>query len=204
MAKSKRRRRRKQAAASGAAPQGGRSKGRIISGAIALALAAGGGWWWYAGQQAEDAFLEHARRGEAALERVVRHDDEGGGHLALGESVRYQSDPPTSGIHDPRWIDPGVHRRVQSRERLVHSLEHGMIVIYYDRPTADALATLADWAGLYGAPWSGIVLAPKPGLDTAIILAAWRKTLSLDPFEPDAAAAFIDAYRGRGPENPIR
>ena len=185
MAKSKIRKRRKQAAESGAAPRGGRSTGRIVAGAVALALAAGGGWWWYAGQQAEDAFLDHARRGEAALERVVRHDDEGSGHLAPGDSVRYQSDPPTSGIHDPQWIDPGVYDRVQSRERLVHSLEHGMIVIYYDQPAADAFTILKDWAGLYGAPWSGVVLTPKPGLGEPVILAAWRKTLRLDPFEPD-------------------
>ena len=204
MAKSKRRKRRKQPAASEAAPQGARSRRRIVAWAIALALVAGGGWWWYTGQQAEDAFLEQARRGEAALARVVRHPDEGSGHLAPGESVRYQSDPPTSGIHDPRWTDPGVHERLQSRERLVHSLEHGMIVIYYDQPAAHAFTTLKDWAGLYGAPWSGIVLAPKPGLGKAVILAAWRKTLRLDPFEPDAAAAFIDAYRGRGPEHPVR
>ena len=204
MAKSKKRKRRKQAAAPGAAPRGAGSRRRAVAGAIALALAAGGGWWWYAGQQAEEAFLAHARRGEAALERVVRHDDEGTGHLAPGQSVRYRSDPPTSGIHDPRWTDPGAYQRLQSRERLVHSLEHGMVVIYYDRPAADALATLKDWAGLYGAPFSGIVLAPKPGLGEAIILAAWRKTLRLDPFEADAAAAFIDAYRGRGPEHPVR
>ncbi len=204
MAKSKSRKRRKKAAAPEAAPQGVDARRRIVAGAIALALVAGGGWWWYAAQQAEDAFLEHARRGAAALDRMVRHGDEGSGHLAPGESVRYQSDPPTSGIHDPQWIDPGVYDRVQSRERLVHSLEHGMIVIYYDQPAADAFAILKDWAGLYGAPWSGVVLTPKPGLGEPVILAAWRKTLRLDPFEPDAAAAFIDAYRGRGPENPVR
>lgn len=200
MAKSKRRRRRKQAVA----PQGAGSRWRLVAGAIALALAAGVGWWWYAGQQAEDAFLAQARRGEAALGRVVRHDGEGSGHLAPGQSIRYQSDPPTSGVHDPRWVDPGVYTTIQGREKLVHSLEHGMIVIYYDRPAAEVLATLKGWVGLYGAPFSGIVLAPKPGLGNAVILAAWRKTLRLDPFEPDPAAAFIDAYRGRGPEHPVR
>ena len=34
--------------------------------------------------------------------------------------------------------------------------------------------------------------------------AAWRRTLTLDPFDGDAGAAFIDAYRGRGPEHPVR
>ena len=202
MAKSKKRR--KQAVATEAAPRGGLSQGRIAAGAIALALAVGAGWWWYASQQAENAFFEHARRGEPALARVVKHPDEGRGHLAPGESVRYQSNPPTSGVHDPQWIDPGVYQRVQSREKLVHSLEHGMVVAYYDQPPEAVRAALEGWTRMFSAPWSGMVLAPKPGLGEAIILAAWRRTLELDPFDADAAAAFIDAYRGRGPEHPVR
>lgn len=47
-------------------------------------------------------------------------------------------------------------------------------------------------------------MTPRPGLGETIILAAWRRTLTLDPFDGDAAAAFIDAYRGRGPEHLVR
>ena len=79
-----------------------------------------------------------------------------------------------------------------------------MVVIYYDAPTMAVAETLDNWADLFGAPWSGVVMAPKPGLGEIIILAAWRKTLTLDLFDGDAAAAFIDAYRGRGPEHPVR
>ena len=35
-------------------------------------------------------------------------------------------------------------------------------------------------------------------------MTAWRKRLRLKTFDASAAAAFIDAYRGRGPENPVR
>jgi hypothetical protein len=37
-----------------------------------------------------------------------------------------------------------------------------------------------------------------------VVLTAWRKILKLDSFEPAAAAAFIDTYRGRGPEKRVR
>jgi hypothetical protein len=37
-----------------------------------------------------------------------------------------------------------------------------------------------------------------------VVLTAWRKILKLDTFEPASAAAFVDAYRGRGPENKVR
>ena len=38
----------------------------------------------------------------------------------------------------------------------------------------------------------------------AVLLNAWTKSLKLEPFDPVTAAGFIDTYRGRGPENPVR
>ena len=42
------------------------------------------------------------------------------------------------------------------------------------------------------------------GLGQSVVLTAWAKRLDLDRFDPAPAAAFIDGYRGRGPENPVR
>ena len=80
----------------------------------------------------------------------------------------------------------------------------GAQILYYDTPGAAALDNLKDWTDLYGGPWSGLVVAPKPGLDEAIVLTAWNRLLRLGPFDADAAAAFIDEFRGRGPEHPVR
>ncbi len=63
---------------------------------------------------------------------------------------------------------------------------------------------LKDWASLFSGNWSGVVAVPSSGLGKAVVLTAWRKILKLDAFEPAAAAAFVDAYRGRGPENKVR
>ncbi|MFQ5958308.1 MAG: DUF3105 domain-containing protein [Alphaproteobacteria bacterium] len=177
---------------------------QVLAALAVVALVAASAWWWYAGRQAEAIFLAHARRGEAALSAVVRPPNEGRGHLEPGQSVAYRSDPPTSGVHDPDWIRPGVYDSVQRRTKLVHALEHGLIVIYYDAPDAAAWNALTAWADLFDAPWSGIVLAPKPGLGEELILTAWNRVFRLERFDADAAAAFIDAYRGRGPEHPVR
>ena len=83
-------------------------------------------------------------------------------------------------------------------------IEHGMIVIFYDKPVAAVMERLRDWTALFPGPWSGIVSVARAGLGEKLILTAWRRTLRLDAFEETAAAAFIDAYRGRGPENPVR
>jgi hypothetical protein len=87
---------------------------------------------------------------------------------------------------------------------LVHALEHGHIVIYYDKPDAEALKTLRVWSGLYSGQWDGVVVTPKPGLGQKIVLTAWAKRLDQNQLDMPLAAAFIDAFRGRGPENPVR
>ncbi len=88
--------------------------------------------------------------------------------------------------------------------QLVHALEHGNIVIYYDQLAKDDLSTLESWAGLYTGQWSGVVVAPRPGLGGEIVLTAWRKILRQKTFDTASAAMFVDTYRGRGPEHPVR
>lgn len=98
----------------------------------------------------------------------------------------------------------GVYEQVQRPEQLVHSLEHGNIVVYYDEPTPEAEQALKSWAEQFSGPWDGIVAVPKSGLGESLVLTAWTKKLVQPSFDAAAAASFIDAYRGRGPENPVR
>jgi hypothetical protein len=49
-----------------------------------------------------------------------------------------------------------------------------------------------------------VIATRSSGLGKAVVLTAWRRILRLDEFDPPAAAAFIDQFRGRGPENPVR
>jgi hypothetical protein len=205
MAKSKVRRKPKRSPQAKAEESAQKTKSSVVKIAVVVGLVAAAGWWWYGNQQAEELFFDHVRAGAGTLERVERHADHGtSGHLTPGERVNYGTNTPTSGRHDGRPVTPGVYTSVQAPTMLVHSLEHGLVVVYYDRLSADALATLEDWSGLYGGPFSGIVVTRQPGLGDRLLLTAWRKSLSLDDFDADAAAVFIDAYRGRGPENPIR
>lgn len=174
-----------------------------VLGGVALLLV-WGGWTWWQDQAIESRFLELAGTGAGALSRVERGTDAGGGHLGPGQSAGYRQRFPTSGRHNPQWLGAGIYTVPQPAERLVHSLEHGMVVIYIDTPSDEVRAMLESWAGLYGGSWSGIVITPAPGLGEAVLLNAWNNTLRLDAFEPAAAAAFVDRFRGRGPEHPVR
>ena len=171
---------------------------------VLVVLAAAVGWFWWQSRADEAAFAVLAEAGKAALGRVDSPPGRGGGHLTPGQSVRYGDRFPTSGIHDPEWVTPGFYTEAQSLTRLVHALEHGNVVVSYDRPGDAAIATLRMWTRLFGFEWGGVIAVPAPGLAEAVVLTAWGKRLRLETFDARAAAAFVDAYRGRGPEKPIR
>ncbi len=180
----------------------------IVLGVIVLGLAVAGGTYWFLSAQNESAFQAIADQGRERLPAVVTSNPKNVGcHGQQGATYTYDGQLPTSGRHDPVPTSPGVYRVPLRPGQLVHALEHGSVVIYYDTPEPDALATLKDWAGLYGGKWDGVVVAPMDGLGGDLVLTAWAKTLRLRAFDgADAAlaAAFIDTYRGRGPEHPVR
>ncbi|MBM3359743.1 MAG: DUF3105 domain-containing protein [Betaproteobacteria bacterium] len=164
-----------------------------------LALAAAGvGWLWW------EVATREPQAGAGGAARVERFESEGDAHVRPGQIVRYRTDPPTSGPHDPVATVPGFYDRVQAPEKLVHALEHGNIVIYYDRPDPAVLDTLKEWARRHRGTWDGVVVTPYPGLKRAVILTAWQHRLRLEEFDAAAADAFMDQFRGRGPEKPVR
>lgn len=171
----------------------------IVAAGLALA-----GYWWAGSRQAAQDFDQLAKSGKAALASVKVDADYGRNHSRPGEPLMFQSDPPTSGTHWPSWTEAGFFSSPQPKEKLVHSLEHGNVVIYYDKPAAETLKTLKAWAKRFQGQWDGLVVVPKQGLGEGIILTAWAKVLHQDKFDAAAAAAFVDAFRGRGPENPVR
>lgn len=176
----------------------------LVLGTVVLAAVVAGGLYLWQLQQTGSEFETLIAEGQPALARVETTPDHGGGHLEPGQGHSYGTAFPTSGIHDRVPIDPGFYTARQRPTQLVHSVEHGHIVIYYDAPGADAMSTLKDWTSLFGGHWDGVVAVPSSGLGKAVVLTAWRKILKLDSFEPAAAAAFIDTYRGRGPEKRVR
>jgi hypothetical protein len=176
----------------------------MVLGAIVVLALVAGGLYLLRGDQTDTAFATLAAQGQASLSRVRTLASSGGGHLAAGQSHSYDERFPTSGIHDAVPVGPGFYREVQSPTRLVHSLEHGHVVIYYETPDAEAIQFLKDWTSFYDGHWDGLVAVPATGLGSAVVLTAWQKLYRLDDFDPAAAAAFIDRYRGRGPENPVR
>lgn len=135
---------------------------------------------------------------------------EGYRHVPAGTEITFQLDPPTSGPHYDSWTPPGFYTDPQPAGMLVHSLEHGYVVIYYSPSLSneklEALHRLVERVNQNsktGGKWDGVVAVPGK-YEEEIVLTAWRKMLRLKVYDEVLIEKFLDAYLGRGPENPVR
>lgn len=171
--------------------------------AIAL-IVLGIGYYFWSSASEKSVFQKAASSGKSVLSKIKTIASKGTTHLRAGQGHNYQDAYPTSGPHETRSTQTGFYTTRQRPTRLVHALEHGNIVIYYDKPGEEVLKTLRSWAALYSGPWDGVVVTPSAGIGQTVVLTAWTKRLSLEKFNRDEAATFIDMFRGRGPENRVR
>lgn len=122
----------------------------------------------------------------------------------------WNSFPPTSG---PHYVTPavyGFYNDPVELARVLHGLEHGAVYLLYGPKTPPDTAD--ELRKIYDEDPRGLVVAPLPELGDQIALGGWT---SSDPGSSDigtghlakcrkvdekAFRAFIDAFRGRGPE----
>ena len=148
--------------------------------------------------------------------------DNGGTHVDPGTDCRapdapcgpdpYSSVPATSGPHwDPSAVGNwGAYTTPQPETQLIHNLEHGGIVIWYDPALLDSDEVAQLTAYVEGQVDTGIggrfkfILSPWGGdedLGGAIALTAWRHLLKLDALDMDVVRAFADVnYLRHAPE----
>lgn len=69
--------------------------------------------------------------------------DMGREHVTDIKDIKYNSNPPTSGPHFPVWAKPGVYSKMVSDGYLIHSMEHGYIILWYDCGQGDATRSAA-------------------------------------------------------------
>lgn len=145
---------------------------------------------------------------EALLASVERFPSEGRAHVARGTEVEYDTQPPTSGPHYADWTRAGYYTDPRPAGDLIHSLEHGYVVIYYDPATITPAAeeSLRAFAQAHPERWRSVVVVPNPAAEpeAPYVLTAWRTMLRMDDYDPSVVRAFLAEYLGRGPENPVR
>ena len=133
--------------------------------------------------------------------RLESFESEGAEHVQGG--VDYKSNPPHSGDHSEVAAEDQAFREAPRTEELVHSLEHGRIVIHYKPGLADEVR--GGLKALYDEDPYHVILTPNAtGMPYEVAATAWRKVLGCPRMNDrvyDAIRAFRDRYRDRGPED---
>lgn len=129
----------------------------------------------------------------------VAYPNQGAEHITRGAPhPPYNSNPPTSGWHDPSPAPWGFYPNEIPDEILVHNLEHGGIWISYreanDQEVADKLFELSKRFP------RKVIITLRRKNDSRIAVAAWTRLLKLDRYDERAIINFIKAHRNRGPE----
>jgi len=147
----------------------------------------------------------------ASCELKSEKAEPAGEHItAIGETVDYPSDPPTSGVHFEIPAEDGAFEEAPDVKRLVHTLEHGRIIIWF-KPNLPEQQR-ASLKALFEEDEYQMLLVPNETMPYQVAATAWNREpepvgtgrlLGCKTYNEqviDAIRAFKDEHRGNGPE----
>lgn len=143
-----------------------------------------------------------------ATERAIARD-----HREVCSTLTYASHPPAGGSHYGQWAAFGLYDAPVPWPFLVHSLEHGAVVLAYRcEPGAECDALRAALEGVitdFGTDElcrdadfpSRFVLVPDPDLEWAFAAVAWEHVYLATCFDRTSLDDFVSAHYGQAPED---
>jgi hypothetical protein len=146
---------------------------------------------------------------QAGCELRLDLREEGRNHVPNSEQVEYETVPPTSGNHNPVWIDDGAYttpitgdpNQTSGVRSAVHSLEHGRIEIQY-KPTLPEDQQLA-LKGVFDEAPNGVLLFPNSDMPYDVAVTGWTRQVVCPQYNAtvlDVIRNFRDSFLGDGPE----
>jgi len=144
---------------------------------------------------------------QSVISEVTTHDSEGREHVS---NPSYERMPPTSGPHSSDWATGGFYEQGQSPPlaEVVHGLEHGAVVVYYDPAeiSPEARESMQQYGNTYTSDFMSFIAVPNPAQnpEATYVVTAWTKQLTIDDYDEETVRQFMAEYLGRGPENQVR
>lgn len=132
---------------------------------------------------------------------------EGAMHVPEPTPVDYMANPPASGPHWPVWQQPwGAYPMELPRERWVHNLEHGGIVLLYNCPSGCDGDVAALQAIIDGTPADQyneqrFILTPDTVMPHKLAAVAWRWRWQGEAVDMATIRCFVQARYDRAPES---
>jgi len=131
-------------------------------------------------------------------------------HTADCSVLAEGSVPPAGGDHYGSWAAFQSYGFPIPHGYLIHCMEHGAVVFYYNCPDGCAAEVAEVQAWFDTLPEDPlctgtgalrrVVLTPDPNLDVRWAISSWGQTLRADCFDPEAFGSFYQAHYGNGPE----
>ena len=173
---------------------------RLVAGGLLVAAVAAVG-----------AYVVVDRRGDTELTEALTS-----GSCEVDEETDPTSSPPNNHVPSPTYdVDPpagGNHlgtgatssgayagERVPDDGLLVHSLEHGYVVVWH-QPDLEP-SGLAQLTALQEASGNDVILVERPTLSVPVAATAWGHRLLCGEVEPEALERFVAERVGDGPED---
>lgn len=122
----------------------------------------------------------------------------------------YPIHPPPGGPHFGQWADFGVYDQPVPLGFLVHSLEHGAVVLAHNCVEAcpdvlsafEALRADRDDPSCREHPnGSRVIIVPDPTLEVPIAAVAWEHLYLATCLDEPSLRAFVDAHYAQAPED---
>src|SRR5919206_4238121 len=131
------------------------------------------------------------------------------GRTHVTGKVKYKTNPPTSGPHNPVWAEDGIYAPGQTpgKEHYTHSLEHGRIEIQY-RPGTPKRRILQPET-LFNEEVNGsrgyhqLLFQNNTNMPYAVAATAWTRLLGCPKWNNgifDAIRDFRQSFLDKGPE----
>ena len=139
---------------------------------------------------------------EAADCRLEESKSEANAHVEPGTEIDYEENPPNSGDHYEIPADDGAYTDAPPTGALVHSLEHGRVLIQFDPNVPESVK--GDLKALFDEDPYHMIIAPnETDMPLEVAATAWEHPLGCPEMNDrvfDAIRAFRDEFRDEGPE----
>jgi hypothetical protein len=121
----------------------------------------------------------------------------------------YYSNPPAGGKHYANPLPAGFYEDTDPEAQvtypegaLVHSLEHGYVIFWYNCQVSDNCETLKSQIKSVMDEFSSVKLIafPWPDMDVPLAMTSWGRLLDFPAVDLDTMRAFVRNNRNKSPE----
>ncbi len=132
-------------------------------------------------------------------------------HVDIGTPLTYPSNPPAGGLHYAEEFEAGFYDEETVPNRtgdpegyLVHNLEHGYVIFWYNCANLDANACSELKANIKSVMDARnnfkLIAFPWKSIDGPLAMTSWGRIQNFDQFDAGQVKAFIDNNLNRSPE----